>query len=203
MASAIKDPAYPLTVVYCGVCGVPPEYCNFGPDWERCQVWIAANCPHLMPTSSATAPSGGGGGGGGGGGSSSGGGGAGSAAAGDTAPPAGAGSAGGDDDEPAEDGSNSDSDGDDDMMPAAGSKGRRKQKKSAKPDPAKAAITVTKRERKKNKWVTSISGLESFGECLCATASGARLLTLATRSQVSSSRTAYGSWASALLPAQR
>ena len=171
---------YPLKVVYCGVCGVPPEYCCFGPDWERCQVWIAANCPELMPRGdSKPAAMAAGGASGAGAGS-----GAGSAAVASDAPSGaeGASSAtatadggdvvdgdgalgdggGGDSDD--DDGDGSD-DGDSDDLAALGSKGRRKQKKSVKPDPAKALITISKNERKRNKWITTIGGVESFGGC--------------------------------------
>jgi len=30
------DPRYPLQVVYCPVCGMPPEYCEFGPTPSKC-----------------------------------------------------------------------------------------------------------------------------------------------------------------------
>jgi hypothetical protein len=38
-----------LQVIYCGVCGLPPEYCEFGPDFEKCKPWIQANCPSVYP----------------------------------------------------------------------------------------------------------------------------------------------------------
>jgi density-regulated protein DRP1 len=44
-----KDPRYPLKVVYCGVCGLPPEFCEYGPDFEKCKPWLAQNCPNLYP----------------------------------------------------------------------------------------------------------------------------------------------------------
>ncbi len=31
------------------VCGVPPEYCEYGPTFEQCKVWILKNCPELLP----------------------------------------------------------------------------------------------------------------------------------------------------------
>jgi len=37
------------TVLYCGVCGLPPEYCEFGPDFERCKPWLIENCPEVYP----------------------------------------------------------------------------------------------------------------------------------------------------------
>lgn len=36
-------------ILYCGVCGLPPEYCEFGPDFNKCKPWIAANCPEIYP----------------------------------------------------------------------------------------------------------------------------------------------------------
>jgi hypothetical protein len=36
---------YPLNVVYCGKCGLPPEYCEWSPkqfDIEDCKKWLAA-----------------------------------------------------------------------------------------------------------------------------------------------------------------
>ncbi len=158
-----------MRVVYCGVCGVPPEYCCFGPDWERCQVWITANCPELMPradskataapaaSSSASASASAGGAGGPDTGSAAAEGGDVSASKAGDEEGALAGGEGGSDDD-------SDAGGDsDDELAALGSKGRRKQKKSAKPDPAKALILITKNERKRNKWITTITGVESFG----------------------------------------
>ena len=55
-AAAPVDSPFPLTVVYCGICGVPPEYCPYGPDWERCRVWITDNCPDLMPSEAKGVP---------------------------------------------------------------------------------------------------------------------------------------------------
>ena len=34
------------SVVYCGVCGMPPEYCEWGPgEPEACAAWLATNHP--------------------------------------------------------------------------------------------------------------------------------------------------------------
>jgi len=33
---------------YCGVCGMPPEYCEYGGEYDKCAVWIKANCPRLL-----------------------------------------------------------------------------------------------------------------------------------------------------------
>eukprot|EP00898_Chlorokybus_atmophyticus_P008794 jgi/Chlat1/8916/Chrsp92S08215 len=47
-------------VLYCGVCGLPPEFCEFGPDFEKCKPWLRKHVPELYPELST---SGGGGGG--------------------------------------------------------------------------------------------------------------------------------------------
>jgi density-regulated protein DRP1 len=36
------------SVVYCGACGMPPEYCPYGPDFEtHCDPWLARHHPEL------------------------------------------------------------------------------------------------------------------------------------------------------------
>uniref|UniRef100_A0A7R9W360 SUI1 domain-containing protein n=1 Tax=Pseudictyota dubia TaxID=2749911 RepID=A0A7R9W360_9STRA len=36
------------TVLYCGQCGMPPEYCEYGPDFEsHCNPWLLKNHPDL------------------------------------------------------------------------------------------------------------------------------------------------------------
>ncbi|KAI3701399.1 hypothetical protein L6452_26438 [Arctium lappa] len=39
----------PVQVPYCGVCGLPAEYCEFGPDFEKCKPWLIRNAPQLYP----------------------------------------------------------------------------------------------------------------------------------------------------------
>eukprot|EP00252_Welwitschia_mirabilis_P016235 TRINITY_DN3580_c0_g1_i1.p1 TRINITY_DN3580_c0_g1~~TRINITY_DN3580_c0_g1_i1.p1 ORF type:complete len:195 (+),score=44.43 TRINITY_DN3580_c0_g1_i1:329-913(+) len=39
----------PKQVLYCQVCGLPAEYCEFGPDFEKCKPWLIQNAPHLYP----------------------------------------------------------------------------------------------------------------------------------------------------------
>eukprot|EP00899_Mesostigma_viride_P002054 jgi/Mesvir1/1184/Mv17679-RA.1 len=39
----------PKEVLYCGECGLPPEYCEFGPNFEKCKPWLIENCPGLYP----------------------------------------------------------------------------------------------------------------------------------------------------------
>ena len=57
---AAEKPA-PVLVLYCGVCGLPAEYCEFGPDFERCKPWLRAHAPGVYPdeliASSSSGPS--------------------------------------------------------------------------------------------------------------------------------------------------
>ncbi|CAF1786688.1 unnamed protein product [Brassica oleracea] len=39
----------PAKVLYCGVCSLPAEYCEFGPDFGRCKPWLVENAPDLYP----------------------------------------------------------------------------------------------------------------------------------------------------------
>ncbi|XP_066313646.1 translation machinery-associated protein 22-like [Miscanthus floridulus] len=61
---AAEKPA-PVRVLYCGVCGLPAEYCEFGPDFERCKPWLRAHAPGVYPDDLVAASSSSGGGGGG------------------------------------------------------------------------------------------------------------------------------------------
>ncbi|KAH9502375.1 hypothetical protein Btru_075521 [Bulinus truncatus] len=36
---------YPITVLYCGECGVPVEYCEYYPTYEKCKAWLEKNLP--------------------------------------------------------------------------------------------------------------------------------------------------------------
>mmetsp|Transcript_35325 Transcript_35325/g.64773 ORF Transcript_35325/g.64773 Transcript_35325/m.64773 type:complete len:264 (+) Transcript_35325:44-835(+) len=39
----------PQTVLYCDACGMPPEYCAYGPDFEtHCVPWLKSNHPKLF-----------------------------------------------------------------------------------------------------------------------------------------------------------
>ncbi|KAF1959096.1 RNA binding protein-like protein Tma22 [Byssothecium circinans] len=38
---------YPKTVLYCGVCTLPPEYCEFGGTTKKCEEWLKANHPSI------------------------------------------------------------------------------------------------------------------------------------------------------------
>jgi len=38
----------PIEVIYCGVCGVPPEYCNFAnKNSDPCKEWLNKGYPDL------------------------------------------------------------------------------------------------------------------------------------------------------------
>ncbi|KAL9254668.1 Translation machinery-associated protein 22-like protein [Drosera capensis] len=39
----------PVKVQYCGICGLPVEYCEFGPDFEKCKPWLIQNAPDAYP----------------------------------------------------------------------------------------------------------------------------------------------------------
>ncbi|XP_050220350.1 translation machinery-associated protein 22 [Mercurialis annua] len=39
----------PVRVLYCANCSLPAEYCEFGPDFERCKPWLIQNAPSLYP----------------------------------------------------------------------------------------------------------------------------------------------------------
>jgi len=40
--------SYPLQITYCGNCGLPPEYCEYFPDYEKCRKWLEVNLPSQM-----------------------------------------------------------------------------------------------------------------------------------------------------------
>lgn len=39
----------PVKVLYCAACSLPAEYCEFGPDFEKCKPWLVKNAPELYP----------------------------------------------------------------------------------------------------------------------------------------------------------
>ncbi|KAK7281215.1 hypothetical protein RIF29_08994 [Crotalaria pallida] len=39
----------PVRVLYCAVCTLPPEYCEFGSDFGKCKPWLIQNVPDLYP----------------------------------------------------------------------------------------------------------------------------------------------------------
>ncbi|UJR30265.1 hypothetical protein I4U23_017803 [Adineta vaga] len=42
------DIQYPLNIQYCGECSLPLEYCEYGPDPERCRDWLERTLPDLL-----------------------------------------------------------------------------------------------------------------------------------------------------------
>ena len=42
------DASNPQQVLYCGVCSMPPEYCEYGTCYDRCLPWIMENCPEII-----------------------------------------------------------------------------------------------------------------------------------------------------------
>ncbi|KAL6585832.1 hypothetical protein OROMI_002476 [Orobanche minor] len=45
----MSEKPQPVQVLYCGVCGLPPEYCEFGSDFEKCKPWLVQNAPDIYP----------------------------------------------------------------------------------------------------------------------------------------------------------
>ncbi|KAK6625484.1 hypothetical protein RUM43_005782 [Polyplax serrata] len=37
---------YPVSVVYCGNCTLPIEYCEYYPEYEKCKQWLEKNLPN-------------------------------------------------------------------------------------------------------------------------------------------------------------
>lgn len=44
-----EEKPQPVQVLYCGVCGLPPEYCEFGAEFVKCKPWLIQNVPDLYP----------------------------------------------------------------------------------------------------------------------------------------------------------
>ncbi|KAF7837894.1 translation machinery-associated protein 22 [Senna tora] len=47
--SVMAEKPQPVRVLYCPVCSLPAEYCEFGPDFEKCKPWLIQNAPQLYP----------------------------------------------------------------------------------------------------------------------------------------------------------
>lgn len=41
----VQSVNYPIEVIYCGVCTMPLEYCEYYPMYERCKEWLHDNLP--------------------------------------------------------------------------------------------------------------------------------------------------------------
>ncbi|KAL9055882.1 MAG: hypothetical protein Q9162_003308 [Coniocarpon cinnabarinum] len=44
---AVAPPYQPKKVTYCGVCSLPPEYCEFSPTPTKCEQWLKQTHPDL------------------------------------------------------------------------------------------------------------------------------------------------------------
>jgi len=45
----LPDVEYPVKIVYCGNCGLPPEFCMYYPtEKEKCMTWLEGNIPDLF-----------------------------------------------------------------------------------------------------------------------------------------------------------
>ncbi|KAG5840218.1 density-regulated protein-like [Anguilla rostrata] len=43
-----SDGRYPLKVLYCGVCSLPTEYCEYLPEPAKCRQWLEKNFPEVF-----------------------------------------------------------------------------------------------------------------------------------------------------------
>jgi density-regulated protein DRP1 len=39
----------PVTLEYCPICSLPPDFCEYGPCWEKCKPWCLEHYPHYYP----------------------------------------------------------------------------------------------------------------------------------------------------------
>eukprot|EP00607_Mallomonas_marina_P009181 CAMPEP_0182420028 /NCGR_PEP_ID=MMETSP1167-20130531/4511_1 /TAXON_ID=2988 /ORGANISM="Mallomonas Sp, Strain CCMP3275" /LENGTH=232 /DNA_ID=CAMNT_0024595399 /DNA_START=18 /DNA_END=716 /DNA_ORIENTATION=+ len=39
---------YGQSPIYCAICSLPPEYCEYGPSYDQCLPWILKNCPEQL-----------------------------------------------------------------------------------------------------------------------------------------------------------
>ncbi|KAJ8260829.1 hypothetical protein COCON_G00165520 [Conger conger] len=46
--AAHSDAKYPLKVLYCGVCSLPTEYCEYMPEPAKCRQWLEKNFPDVF-----------------------------------------------------------------------------------------------------------------------------------------------------------
>lgn len=56
-AMSVDVASYPLAVVYCGICGMPPDLCEYGSSFEACKPWLRANAPNCLPKEKAATAS--------------------------------------------------------------------------------------------------------------------------------------------------
>ncbi len=48
VASSLVDVNNPVRVLYCGVCSMPPEFCEYGACFDQCLPWIQQHCPEVL-----------------------------------------------------------------------------------------------------------------------------------------------------------
>ena len=42
--ASVAEITTPVAVLYCGACGMPPEYCSYSPNYEtHCRQWLKKN----------------------------------------------------------------------------------------------------------------------------------------------------------------
>ncbi|KAL6067724.1 Density-regulated protein [Balamuthia mandrillaris] len=112
------------TVIYCGVCGLPPEFCEYGPDFEACKPWLREHCPEILEEKE-----------------------------------------GGEKGESTEEGKEG-AEGEDEgekKRQKRGGKGTAKAKKKDQGPPEDAMVGIFRSQRGKRKFVTTITGLGTFG----------------------------------------
>mmetsp|Transcript_15622 Transcript_15622/g.43168 ORF Transcript_15622/g.43168 Transcript_15622/m.43168 type:complete len:258 (+) Transcript_15622:66-839(+) len=39
----------PCKIEYCPTCGLPPDFCQYGPSWDKCKPWCMEKYPHYYP----------------------------------------------------------------------------------------------------------------------------------------------------------
>ncbi|KAI8808491.1 translation machinery-associated protein 22 [Cladochytrium replicatum] len=43
-----RETKYTPSILYCAVCSVPPEYCDFGTTKDKCRAWLASEHPDVF-----------------------------------------------------------------------------------------------------------------------------------------------------------
>jgi hypothetical protein len=47
-ALPLIDANKPEKVLYCAICSMPPEFCEYGSCFDKCLPWIVENCPEVL-----------------------------------------------------------------------------------------------------------------------------------------------------------
>lgn len=45
---SLPEVAIGTSPLYCPICTMPPEYCEYGPTYDQCLPWILQNCPEVL-----------------------------------------------------------------------------------------------------------------------------------------------------------